>query len=67
MSLLGSRGVAMDVTHPWWPFRLPRKVSCSAILKCIDQRGLTEKEDELVTIARFVSIASSCYGGFSRA
>jgi len=34
MSLAGSRGVAMAVTHPWWPFRLPLKLSVSAMVPC---------------------------------
>ncbi len=31
ISALGSRGVAMEVTQPLWPSKVPRKVSCSAI------------------------------------
>ena len=30
VSLLGSRGVATEVTHPEWPFSTPRKESVSA-------------------------------------
>lgn len=46
MSLAGSRGVAMAVTHPWWPLRLPLKLSVSAMLTTLfppgEERGRTE-------------------------
>jgi hypothetical protein len=46
MSLAGSRGVAMAVTHPWWPLRLPLKLSVSAIVPRLLKRFKPEQKRE---------------------
>jgi hypothetical protein len=46
MSLAGSRGVAMAVTHPWWPLRLPLKLSVSAIVPLLLKRFKPETKRE---------------------
>jgi hypothetical protein len=45
MSELGSMGVAMEVTQPEWPSRVPRRESVSAMVgKGVGGEAATEKK-----------------------
>lgn len=44
ISALGSRGVAIEVTQPLWPSKVPRKDNCSAILNCGKHRQVKKNK-----------------------